>query len=48
MSLVVFGEPITSLMAVGIVLVMGGVLLVELGSQVVQKHSVANDADAAR
>ncbi|GGM44537.1 cation transporter [Promicromonospora citrea] len=38
MSLVVFGEPITPLMGLGIVLVMGGVLLIELGSQAAQKN----------
>lgn len=45
MSLVVFGEPITLVMVVGIVLVMGGVLLVELGSQAAQKgHNHGNEA----
>lgn len=39
MSLVVFGEAITSLMVLGIVFIMGGVLLVELGSQAAQKTS---------
>jgi small multidrug resistance pump len=39
MSLVVFGEPITPLMVLGIVFIMGGVLLVELGSQAAQKKS---------
>ncbi|GAA4704658.1 small multidrug resistance pump [Promicromonospora umidemergens] len=33
MSMVLFAEPITLLMAVGIVLVIGGVLCVELGAQ---------------
>ncbi|WP_316668316.1 SMR family transporter [uncultured Propionibacterium sp.] len=47
MSLLVFGEPITPLMALGIVLVMGGVLLVELGSQAAQKNS-DRDRKAAR
>ncbi len=32
LSAVIFGEPFTALMAVGIVLIIGGVLLVELGS----------------
>lgn len=33
MSMVLFAEPITLLMGLGIVVVMGGVLMVELGSQ---------------
>ncbi|OSP07316.1 DMT family transporter [Microbacterium sp. LEMMJ01] len=37
MSLVIFGEPITLLMGIGIAAIMGGVLLVELGSQAAQK-----------
>ena len=39
MSFVIFAEPVTPLMSVGIVLVMGGVLLVELGSQAAQKKA---------
>ena len=39
MSFVVFGEPITVIMAVGIMLIMGGVLLVEFGSQIAQKNA---------
>ena len=34
LSLVIFHEPITPVMGVGIVMVIGGVLLVELGSQI--------------
>ncbi|QRQ80579.1 DMT family transporter [Glutamicibacter protophormiae] len=37
MSLVIFGEPFTLLMGIGIAAIMGGVLLVELGSQAAQK-----------
>lgn len=33
LSALLFGEPLTALMTVGIVVVVGGVLLVELGSQ---------------
>lgn len=33
MSAVLFGEAVTGLMSIGIVLVIGGVLLVEVGSQ---------------
>lgn len=32
LAAVIFGEPLTGLMGLGIVLIMGGVLLVELGS----------------
>lgn len=39
MSMVIFGEPITLLMAIGIVVVMAGVLLVELGSQSAKKRA---------
>lgn len=38
MSMVLFGEPITLLMGVGIVLVMAGVLCIELGSQLAHAH----------
>ena len=38
MSLVVFGEPITVLMGIGIAVIMAGVLLVELGSQAAHKN----------
>ena len=41
MSLVIYGEPITLLMGLGIVIIMAGVLLVELGSQAAQKKEVA-------
>lgn len=37
MSLVIFGEPFTLLMGIGIAAIMGGVLLVELGAQAAQK-----------
>lgn len=47
MSRLLFDEPITVLMAVGIALIMGGVLLVEVGSQAAQKAS-ADGAEAAR
>ncbi len=41
MSLVIFGEPITLLMGIGIVVIMAGVLLVELGSQAAHKNTEA-------
>lgn len=41
LSTLVFGEPLTALMALGIVVVIGGVLLVELGSQAAGKRSEA-------
>jgi small multidrug resistance pump len=40
-SSLIFGEPLTGLMALGIVVVIGGVLLVELGSQAAHKQSEA-------
>lgn len=39
LSSIVYGETITPLMGAGLVLVMVGVLLVELGSQVAQRRS---------
>ena len=33
LSMIIFGEPLTLLMSIGIVLVIGGVLAVELGAQ---------------
>lgn len=47
MSFVLFGEPITPLMAVGIVVIMAGVLLVELGSQAAQKAQSVQRAGEA-
>lgn len=41
LSWVVFGEPITPVMAVGIVVIMIGVLLVELGAQAAQRKEDA-------
>lgn len=41
MSLFIFGEPISLVMALGIVLIVGGVLLVELGSQAAQKQATS-------
>ena len=41
LSLVVFGEPITLLMAAGIVLIIAGVLCVELGSQAAHRRTDA-------
>ena len=38
MSFVIFGEPITLLMGVGIVIIIAGVLCVELGAQAAQKN----------
>lgn len=40
-SLLVFGEPITLLMGIGIVVIIAGVLCIELGSQAAQKKSEA-------
>lgn len=40
MSMLIFGEPITLLMGVGLVAVMLGVLLVEVGSQLAQRQRV--------
>ncbi len=37
-SFVVFGEPITPLMALGVVVVMAGVLCIELGSQAAHRR----------
>ncbi|WP_121241662.1 DMT family transporter [Kocuria rhizophila] len=50
MSYVLFDEPITPVMGVGLVLVMVGVLLVELGSQAAQKTrpDAHGTAEAAR
>ncbi|MCD2440658.1 SMR family transporter [Agromyces sp. SYSU K20354] len=39
MSLIIFWEPITLLMGIGIAVVMAGVLLVELGSQAAHKNT---------
>lgn len=41
LSAVIFGEPVTLLMAAGIVLIIGGVLLVEVGS-----HRATETVDA--
>lgn len=38
LSALIFGEPITVLMGVGIVVIVGGVLLVELGSQTARRQ----------
>lgn len=39
MSLIIFGEPLTLLMGIGIALVIGGVLCVELGAQAAHKKA---------
>lgn len=39
LSSLLFGEPLTALMGIGIVLVIGGVLCVEFGSQAAHKKS---------
>ena len=39
LSSLLFGEPLTALMGLGIVLVIGGVLCVELGAQAAHKKS---------
>lgn len=41
LSTLLFGEPFTPLMGVGIALIIGGVLLVELGSQQAQRRAAA-------
>ena len=41
LSSLLFGEPLTALMGLGIVLIIGGVLCVELGSQADHKKSEA-------
>ena len=41
MSFVIFSEPITFVMAIGIAVIMAGVLLVELGSQAAHKKTEA-------
>lgn len=38
-SLIIFGEPITLLMGIGIAVIMAGVLCVELGAQAAQKKA---------
>lgn len=47
LSTLLFGEPFTPLMGVGIVLIIGGVLLVEIGSQQAQRRRAALAAGAA-
>ena len=39
LSAIIFGEPLTALMSVGIVLVIGGVLCVEMGAQAAHKKN---------
>ncbi|MFV0632851.1 DMT family transporter [Demequina sp.] len=41
MSLIIFDEPLTLLMGIGIAVIMVGVLLVELGSQAARKNAQA-------
>lgn len=48
MSRVLFAEPITPLMAVGIIVVMAGVLCVEIGSQVAQRGAGARSGESAQ
>ncbi|WP_053351519.1 DMT family transporter [Leucobacter musarum] len=48
LSTVIFHEPFTALMGAGIVLIIGGVLLVELGSQAAHRKAARAAADAAR
>jgi len=43
-SLVIFDEPITPLMAIGIVVVIAGVLCVELGAQAAHKKQTSTEA----
>ncbi|MFD6059487.1 DMT family transporter [Rhodococcus wratislaviensis] len=44
---VLFGEPLTGLMAVGLTMIIGGVLVVELGSQRAQKHQQMTEGAAS-
>jgi small multidrug resistance pump len=46
-STLLFAEPFTPLMGAGIALIIGGVLLVELGSQAAQRRRAASAAQAA-
>ncbi|OMH29383.1 QacE family quaternary ammonium compound efflux SMR transporter [Tersicoccus phoenicis] len=46
MSMVIFGEPITVLMGIGIAVIVAGVLLVELGSHAAHQKA-GNDGEAA-
>ncbi|WP_066042047.1 DMT family transporter [Herbiconiux solani] len=46
-AFVIFGEPLTWLMGLGIVIVVAGVLLVEIGSQRAQAAAAAAAASAA-
>jgi small multidrug resistance pump len=43
MSMVLFGEPLSLLMGVGIVIVIAGVLCVELGSQAAQAKTAGSE-----
>lgn len=47
MSFVLFGEPLSWLMGVGIVIVIAGVLCIELGSQAARRRADHADADHA-
>lgn len=46
LSTALFGEPFTPLMGVGVALIIGGVLLIELGSQAAHRARAAADASA--
>ena len=48
LSTLLFDEPFTPFMGAGIVLIVAGVLLVELGSQQARRRTVAASATAAR
>lgn len=44
LSAALFGEPLTALMGLGIVLIIGGVLTVELGSQKAEQNQLEAEA----
>lgn len=48
LSTALFAEPFTPLMGAGIALIIGGVLLVELGSQAAHRRAAAASATSAR
>lgn len=47
LSALIYDEPFTSLMAVGLAMIVGGVLTVELGSQAAHKKALATESGVA-
>ncbi|MFI5427499.1 DMT family transporter [Aeromicrobium sp. UC242_57] len=47
LSAVIYDEPFTGLMGVGIILIIAGVLTVELGAQAAHKHAPTTESGAA-